>query len=155
MTARMQDPALKALLVFALTGLLGCTAALDRTNAAPAVTSAQQARIEAMAGAYQQRALSGPFVSALDPTRAPGAAEQTVLFDPSDDYYGLPADGGTEDLVMAYCAACHSLRIVMQQRASADRWDELLTWMVEKQNMPELDPADRAQILDYLSTYFP
>jgi len=42
---------------------------------------------------------------------------------------------------------------VVQQRLSRDVWDETLDWMVEEQTMPELDPEERAVILDYLSTF--
>ncbi|MEE9301426.1 MAG: hypothetical protein V3V17_09935 [Alphaproteobacteria bacterium] len=41
----------------------------------------------------------------------------------------------------------------MQQRLSRDVWDETLDWMVEEQDMPELDPEARELILDYLGTY--
>ncbi len=48
------------------------------------------------------------------------------------------------------CRACHSPRQFNQQRM--DR-DETLDWMVEEQDMPELDPEARELILDYLGTY--
>lgn len=77
----------------------------------------------------------------------------TPGFDPDDDYSGLPKSEGY-DLVAANCGACHSLGIVMQQRASVARWSELIDWMVEKQGMAELGAEDEKIIEDYLSTNF-
>ncbi len=51
------------------------------------------------------------------------------------------------------CSPCHSIRLVVQQRLDRESWDETLTWMVEEQDMPELEAEDRALILDYLSTH--
>ncbi len=48
------------------------------------------------------------------------------------------------------CRACHSPRQFNQQRM--DR-DETLDWMVEEQDMPEIEAQERATILDYLATY--
>ncbi len=90
--------------------------------------------------------------NALDPTFQ-SAALQDSLFNPADDYWGLPRDPGYEE-VAAYCSACHSLRIVMQQRATPARWRELLVWMVEKQGMAPLDPDQRKLVQDYLGTHF-
>jgi cytochrome c len=70
-----------------------------------------------------------------------------------DDLGGLPAAPGQEETYYS-CNACHSIRLVTQQRLSRERWDELLDWMVEKQGMAELDPEDRGIILDYLATYY-
>ncbi|NOX83874.1 MAG: hypothetical protein GXP06_13010 [Alphaproteobacteria bacterium] len=90
--------------------------------------------------------------NALDPSFEIAASADSV-FDPSDDYWGLPRDTGYE-LVSANCSACHSLSIVMQQTATAERWDEILDWMVETQGMARLNDDDRKQIHDYLSTHF-
>jgi cytochrome c len=52
------------------------------------------------------------------------------------------------------CTACHSERIVAQQGLSRAHWDEVLVWMVEEQEMDEIEEADRAVILDYLATNY-
>ncbi|OZG69761.1 hypothetical protein BTA51_29500 [Hahella sp. CCB-MM4] len=52
------------------------------------------------------------------------------------------------------CSACHSLALVKQQGLTRESWNETLTWMQEEQGMPELDPAMRELILDYLSKNF-
>jgi hypothetical protein len=74
-----------------------------------------------------------------------------------------PAEEGPEqypehpnrDDAFYFCTACHSFKIVAAQRMSRDRWDESLTWMVQRHNMPDVQGDDRKKILDYLSTVFP
>ncbi len=70
----------------------------------------------------------------------------------NEDWGGLPPGPGREE-VYETCDACHSVKLVSQQRLSRDVWDETLDWMVEEQDMPELDPEARELILDYLGTY--
>ncbi len=69
-----------------------------------------------------------------------------------EDFGGLPPGPGREE-VYAACAACHSIKLVVQQRLNRDFWDETLDYMVKEQAMPELEADERAVILDYLSTY--
>jgi hypothetical protein len=54
-----------------------------------------------------------------------------------------------------FCTACHSFKLVASQGMSRERWDESLTWMVERHNMPDVQGDDRKKILDYLATAFP
>lgn len=68
-----------------------------------------------------------------------------------DDLDGLPAGPGQEETYYT-CSACHSIRLVTQQRLSRSRWDHLLDWMVAEQGMAELMADERALILDYLAT---
>jgi hypothetical protein len=65
----------------------------------------------------------------------------------------LPDHPGKEETYYT-CNACHSFRLVAQQRLPRARWDQLLDWMVEEQGMPLLAPEDRALILDYLEFAF-
>lgn len=90
--------------------------------------------------------------NALDPAFELSQSAES-LFDPSDDYWGLPREEGYE-AVSAYCGSCHSLAIVMQQRASPVRWSELLDWMVEKQGMVPLRAEDERTVHAYLSRHF-
>ena len=69
-----------------------------------------------------------------------------------EDYGGLPPGKGRQTTYDA-CNACHSTMLVAQQRLARDIWEETLDWMVEEQGMDELDHDERAEILDYLSTY--
>lgn len=67
-----------------------------------------------------------------------------------DEFGGLP-DGAGQEATFYACNACHSVRLVTQQRLSRQRWDGLLDWMVEEQGMAPLPPEERALVLDYLA----
>lgn len=97
-------------------------------------------------------AYGAPY-DALKPLEFSSAAAARAVFDAEDDYSGLPRDAGYE-LVDAYCTACHSLQIVMQQRYAREGWDRRLDWMVETQGMAEMPTEDRAIVLDYLARHF-
>ncbi len=60
---------------------------------------------------------------------------------------------GAEETFYA-CSACHSERIVAQQGLSRTHWDELLVWMVDEQEMDEIEEPDRTVILDYLAVHY-
>ncbi|PCI59799.1 MAG: hypothetical protein COB37_10920 [Kordiimonadales bacterium] len=113
----------------------------------------REARIKQMADNWPGTVnLKDPF-NALDPMIKPSSVGRGSVFDANDDYWGLPRTPGYEE-VATYCASCHSLAIVMQQHVTPERWQYLLTWMLEKQNMPPLDPEEHALVLKYLTTNF-
>ena len=62
-------------------------------------------------------------------------------------------DGEGKDEVEAYCSACHSLRLVLQQRLKRSDWEEVLVTMVKEHGMSEIPPDDRALVLDYLAKH--
>jgi len=64
---------------------------------------------------------------------------------------GVLTDADGWQLVYAHCSACHSLQLVVAQRADRDTWLRLIRWMQETQNLWEFDPRTEAAILDYLS----
>lgn len=109
---------------------------------------------EIMAASWGGAISYAPAYVALNPYQSISAEITQTLFDPSDDYWGLPRSPGHE-WTSAYCVACHSLQIVMQQRQTREGWDYLLTWMVEKQGMAPLPDDTRAEVLDYLVREFP
>lgn len=79
------------------------------------------------------------------------------FFFDADAESGDPADilppGIGRELVLSTCSACHSIRLVAQQRLSRETWDETLDWMISEQGMPRLGTRDRQLILRYLSTH--
>lgn len=65
----------------------------------------------------------------------------------------LPAGTGRDD-VEALCGGCHSLQLVTQQGLSREVWAEVILYMVEEQEMPELDPEEEQLVLDYLAHFY-
>ena len=70
-----------------------------------------------------------------------------------DDYQGLPPGEGRDE-VLGLCGACHSMKLVTQQGLSRSTWAEVLVFMVEEQEMAELDPEDEKLVLDYLAKFY-
>jgi len=69
------------------------------------------------------------------------------------DASGFP-EGHGRDLVVANCTACHSDKLVRQNRATAEGWRELIHWMQKKQGLWPLDPQTETIIVGYLATYY-
>ncbi len=99
--------------------------------------------------------LTAETLTAETMSPAPRSADHEPPADAADDfdYDGLPPGAGRED-VFVQCSTCHSLRLVMQQRLSRERWEEILEWMVEEQGMAALSYPEQDRILDYLGTHF-
>ena len=119
---------------------------------AESAPQSRRKRIAALASDWPREPDYTPIFNALDPSFYVIETSASA-FNPGDDFFGLPRTEGYET-VYAYCGACHSLRIVMQQHATPERWSEILIWMSEKQGMPELPSEDAAIVLDYLSEHF-
>jgi len=62
---------------------------------------------------------------------------------------GLIADEGWE-MVRANCTACHSAKLITQNRQTRDGWKELIAWMQETQGLWDLGKNEEL-ILDYLA----
>ena len=73
---------------------------------------------------------------------------------PVDAFTGFPMTGDWE-LVRANCIACHSPRLVTQQRGTAEQWLAMIRWMQKKQNLWEFQPEVEAKIVAYLAEHFP
>ncbi|MEC7641275.1 MAG: hypothetical protein VYC17_03880 [Nitrospinota bacterium] len=54
-------------------------------------------------------------------------------------------------MVIENCTACHSTKIILQNGMTRERWDEMITWMQEKQGLWKLENGVREKILDYLA----
>ncbi len=70
-----------------------------------------------------------------------------------------PATGfkmtGDWELVRNNCIACHSARLVTQQRATAGQWRTMIRWMQDKQNLWQFDPDVEERIITYLAENYP
>ncbi len=56
-------------------------------------------------------------------------------------------------LVKSTCTTCHSSKLVLQNRASRQGWQEMIIWMQETQKLWDLG-ENEDKILDYLATYY-
>lgn len=66
----------------------------------------------------------------------------------------LPTGAGRDE-TFGMCTACHGFKLVSAQGMTREKWDETLTWMTDRHNMPHLEGEDRAVILDYLAAHYP
>jgi len=57
------------------------------------------------------------------------------------------------DLVRVNCAACHSGKLVAQNRATREGWQQMIRWMQETQGLWELGDKE-SKILDYLEKHY-
>ena len=61
---------------------------------------------------------------------------------------------GDWTLVLGMCTGCHSAAIIVQNRLTAEGWEDLIRWMERTQNLQKLDPAMEKQIITYLAEYY-
>ena len=71
-----------------------------------------------------------------------------------DAFTGLKIAEGWEH-VRANCIACHSTRLITQQRGNAAQWLAMIRWMQKKQNLWQFEPAVEAAIVSYLAENYP
>ncbi len=57
-------------------------------------------------------------------------------------------------VVAANCSACHSLKLVTQNRGTRSDWVETIRWMQKTQNLWPLDPVVEGTIVEYLAKHF-
>ena len=80
----------------------------------------------------------------------PAAAEEPEF----DAFSGFPKTGDWE-LVRANCIACHSTKLITQQRGSAEQWLSMIRWMQAKQNLWQFDPDVERRIVAWLAENYP
>ena len=83
------------------------------------------------------------------------AASSSVGEEPAlDAFTGLRMTGDWE-LVRNNCVACHSAKLVTQQRGSKAQWLKMIRWMQESQNLWQFDPETESRIVEYLARNYP
>jgi mono/diheme cytochrome c family protein len=88
-------------------------------------------------------------------TSAERGFAQAPAFTPSDERpEDFPPGPGREEAFYA-CVACHNFKLVAAQGMTRARWDESLTFMTQRHNMPPLEGDERRIVLDYLETTYP
>lgn len=78
------------------------------------------------------------------------AQQQPSEIDPDSGL--IKADGW--QLVNAHCGACHSHRLITQQRGDAEFWLSTIRWMQRTQNLWDLPDSQEQSIIDYLSEHY-
>ena len=58
-------------------------------------------------------------------------------------------------LVRNNCIACHSPRLITQQRGTASQWLGMIRWMQAKQNLWQFEPDVERRIVSYLADNYP
>jgi len=71
-----------------------------------------------------------------------------------DPFTGLKMAGDWE-LVRNNCIACHSPKLITQQRGSKAQWLNMIRWMQKKQNLWQFDPDTEDRIIGYLAGNYP
>jgi hypothetical protein len=77
-----------------------------------------------------------------------------ALADEPEEPSVLP-DGHGRDQTFYACTACHSSALIRRSGFTRQQWDDLIDWMVDKQNMNPLQGDERKLIVDYLAEAFP
>jgi hypothetical protein len=103
--------------------------------------------------------LTGLLLACSPPQPAseePAETGQTAAEGPPqiDPVTGLVMAGDWE-LVRANCTACHSAKLITQQRGSAQQWLDLIRWMQAKQNLWQFEAAVEESIIAYLAEFYP
>ena len=88
-------------------------------------------------------------VESESPKTLPIATEPGSNFDASNF-----APGEGRALVVANCTACHSDKLVTQNRSDSQGWRELIYWMQKKQGLWPLDPQTEDVIVGYLAMHY-
>lgn len=91
---------------------------------------------------------------AATPAPAPVSAAAPAAGPAIDPATGLKMTGDWE-LVRSNCTACHSSKLITQQRGSAQHWLTLIRWMQQTQNLWQFDPDTEQRIITYLAKNYP
>ena len=90
-----------------------------------------------------------PDIESESPKTLPVANQPGSNFDASNF-----APGAGRELVVANCTACHSDKLVTQNRSDRQGWRELIRWMQKKQGLWPLAPQTEDVIVGYLATHY-
>ena len=86
---------------------------------------------------------------------AVSALAQAPAFNPREEQVEQLPPGRGRDETFGLCTACHNFRLVSAQGMTRARWDETMTWMTVRHNMPDIQGEDRDLVLDYLANHYP
>ncbi|MEM8888063.1 MAG: hypothetical protein AAGD28_08760 [Bacteroidota bacterium] len=107
---------------------------------------------------YVLTAVLGIFILAACVDSGSGEKEEEnqitgeEVVDGIDVMTGFVAEGDYR-IVKANCLGCHSSKLILQNRATREGWEEMIRWMQETQKLHDLGPMED-KILDYLASYY-
>lgn len=87
---------------------------------------------------------------------APAAAAPEPGFDQVENGVHLRTgfvEGEGLMAVVTHCTACHSARLVTQNRMTREGWEQTIRWMQKTQNLWDLGENEKI-ILDYLAAHY-
>lgn len=95
--------------------------------------------------------LTLPALTSPDRGRKPAvrAVSDSLKHDPNT---GLVVDERLT-LIVAQCTACHSSKLILQNRFTRDGWKEKIRWMQRTQKLWDLGETEPV-VLDYLEKYY-
>jgi hypothetical protein len=76
-------------------------------------------------------------------------AQQQTIYDPITGF----VVSENYEIVRAHCTACHSAKLVTQNRMTRDNWLETIRWMQKSQGLWPLGVQEQ-KILDYLESHY-
>lgn len=94
-----------------------------------------------------------PEKKAVKVDNTPEVAEADKVVDGIHVRTGLKAEGDYL-LVASTCTACHSAKLVMQNRMNKERWDIAIKWMQDTQGLWDLG-ENQEKIVNYLVKNYP
>jgi len=97
----------------------------------------------------------------IEPPVASERQSRRSTFDDDDDdkvVNGIHVQTGLAygegfDIVRGTCTACHSAKLVTQNRATREGWRQMIRWMQETQGLWDLGDNEPI-VLDYLAKYY-
>ena len=87
-----------------------------------------------------------------EPTKVTDAPQESESGTKLDSLSGLVIDQHL-DLVRAQCTACHSAKLITQNRATREGWEQMIRWMQKDQGLWDLGENEQL-ILDYLALHY-
>jgi hypothetical protein len=105
--------------------------------------------------AVVKRLAAASFVLAAVMLVSSDSGAQAPQFVPRDENpEDFPAGAGRDDTFYA-CTACHGFKLIAQQGMSRRQWEDSISFMVTRHNMPPLPEKELKVVLDYLEATFP
>ena len=84
-----------------------------------------------------------------------GLAFSQSAFTPRDESPEEFAAGAGREETFYACTPCHNFKLVAAQGLTRERWDDTLSFMTSRHNMPALEGHERKLVLDYLENAYP